>query len=106
MMPTDDDLFRVDLDLDAPPIYREIAADSAELRGIRTDVLVYELEAYLNEIACDIPVPDYVEEGLLRHLVTAWSMMRKRTFRRRPVPTGHEDLHGHALCTFSSFRRR
>ena len=100
-LPTDDDLFRVDLDLDAPPIYREIAADSGELRGIRTDVLVYELEAYLNEIACDIPVPDYMEEGLLRHLVTAWSMMRKRTFRRRPVAgemkicTGMRSVHFH-----------
>jgi hypothetical protein len=64
-------------------------------------VLVYELEAYLNEIACDIPVPDYVEEGLLRHLVTAWSMMRKRTFRRRPVAgamkicTGMRSVHFH-----------
>ncbi len=100
-LPDDDDLFRVDLDLDAPPIYRELSADTGELRGIRTDGLVYELEAYLNEIACDIPVPDYVEEGLLRHLVTAWSMMRKRTFRRRRVAgamkicTGMRSVHFH-----------
>ncbi len=100
-LPNDDDLFRVDLDLDAPPIYREISNDTGELRGIRTDVLVYELEAYLNEITCDIPVPDYVEEGLLRHLVTAWSMMRKRTFRRRQVAgamkicTGMRSAHFH-----------
>jgi hypothetical protein len=42
-----------------------------------------------------------MEEGLLRHLVTAWSMMRKRTFRRRPVAgvmkicTGMRSVHFH-----------
>jgi cyclic-di-GMP-binding protein len=44
--PTDDTLFVVDLDADAPPSYREIGSHTGELlRGIRTDVLVYELEA-------------------------------------------------------------
>lgn len=81
-LPSDDDLFRVDLERDAPPVYRELADTTGEVRGIRTDVLVYELEAYLNDISCDIPMPDYVERGLLSHLVTAWSVMRKRTFRR------------------------
>ena len=52
------------------------------LRGIRTDVLVYELEAYLAEMASDVPVPDYIGLDLLRHLAHAWGMMKKRSFRR------------------------
>jgi hypothetical protein len=52
------------------------------LRGIRTDVLVYELEAYLAEMASDVPVPDYIGLDLLRHLAHAWGVMKKRSFRR------------------------
>jgi len=81
--PDDDSLFVVDLDVDAPPNYREFGSHSGErLRGIRTDVLVYELEAYLNEIASDVPVPDYVGEELLRHLAHAWGAMKRRSFHR------------------------
>jgi cyclic-di-GMP-binding protein len=81
--PDDDSLFVVDLDVDAAPNYREFGSHTgARLRGIRTDVLVYELEAYLNEIASDVPVPDYVGEDLLRHLAHAWGAMKKRSFRR------------------------
>jgi cyclic-di-GMP-binding protein len=81
--PTDDTLFVVDLDADAPPSYREIGSHTGELlRGIRTDVLVYELEAYLTEMASDVPVPDYVSAELLRHLAHAWGVMKKRSFRR------------------------
>jgi hypothetical protein len=79
----DDTLFVVDLDADAPPGYRDVGVRSGEsLRGIRTDVLVYGLEAYLAEIASDVPVPEYVDNGLLRHLVHAWGVLKKRSFRR------------------------
>jgi cyclic-di-GMP-binding protein len=81
--PTDDTLFVIDLDADAPPSYRELGSHTGELlRGIRTDVLVYELEAYLTEMASDVPVPDYVGPELLRHLAHAWGVMKKRSFRR------------------------
>jgi cyclic-di-GMP-binding protein len=81
--PADDTMFVVDLDADAPPSYRELGSHTgSELRGIRTDVLVYELEAYLAEMASDVPVPDYVSPDLLRHLAHAWGVMKKRSFRR------------------------
>jgi hypothetical protein len=79
----DDTLFAVDLEADAPPGYRDIGSRSGSaVRGIRTDVLVYGLEAYLAEIASDVPVPDYLDNELLRHLVHAWGVLKKRSFRR------------------------
>ncbi len=81
--PADDTLFVVDLNADAPPSYRELGSHTGDaLRGISTDVLVYELEAYLGEMASDVPVPDYVSPDLLRHLAHAWGTMKKRSFRR------------------------
>lgn len=85
----DDTLFVVDLDADGPPAYRDIASYKGEdVRGVRTDVLVYALEAYLAEMASDIPVPDYVENELLRHLVHSWGVLKKRSFRRSRA-SGH-----------------
>jgi hypothetical protein len=79
----DDTLFVVDLEADAPPRYRDaLDTGGSTLRGIRTDVLVYGLEAYLAEIASDVPVPDFVDSDLLRHLVHAWGVLKKRSFRR------------------------
>jgi len=81
--PADDTMFVVDLWADAPPSYRELGSHAGGvLRGIRTDVLVYELEAYLAEMASDVPVPDYIGPDLLRHLAHAWGVMKKRSFRR------------------------
>jgi hypothetical protein len=81
--PADDTMFVVDLDADSPPSYRELGSHTGgNLRGIRTDVLVYELEAYLAEMASDVPVPDYISPDLLRHLAHAWGVMKKRSFRR------------------------
>jgi len=79
----DDTLFVVDLDSDDAPTYREVGTHTGDcVRGIRTDVLVYGLEAYLSEIATDVAVPDYVDTELLRHLVHAWGVLKKRSFRR------------------------
>ena len=81
--PADDTMFVVDLGADSPPSYRELGSHTGDqLRGIRTDVLVYELEAYLAEMASDVPVPDYIGLDLLRHLAHAWGVMKKRSFRR------------------------
>jgi hypothetical protein len=82
----DDTLFAVDLEADAPPAYRDLANHrGGEVRGIRTDMLVYGLEAYLAEMASDIPVPDYIDNELLRHLAHAWGVLKKRSFRRAPA---------------------
>ena len=77
-------MFVVDLER---RLHRRAIANSAvmpavQLRGIRTDVLVYELEAYLAEMTSDVPVPDYIGPDLLRHLAHAWGVMKKRSFRR------------------------
>jgi hypothetical protein len=81
--PADDTMFVVDLDADSPPSYRELGSHTGpQLRGIRTDVLVSELEAYLAEMVSDVPVPDYIGLDLLRHLAHAWGVMKKRSFRR------------------------
>ena len=80
-----DVMFVVDLSRDAPPRYRAVADTEGEtLRGIRTEVLVYQLEAFLSEIATEVPVPDFVSEDLLGHVVRAWGVMKKRSFRRTP----------------------
>jgi hypothetical protein len=80
--PSEDALFTVNLSNDTPPRYRSLGGTSKDCRGIRTDLLVYELEAHLNEIATDVPVPEFVDTGLLRHLVHAWGVMKRRSFRR------------------------
>lgn len=80
----EDALFVVDLDTDNPPRYGELVAGGTDLCGIRTDVLVYELEAYLNEIDTKVEIPDYMEAPLLRHVVLAWDMLKKRSFKRAP----------------------
>ena len=54
----------------------------ADARGMRTEILVYELEAFVKDMDGNITVPDYIAEGLLDHVVGAWGVMRKRAFRR------------------------
>ncbi|MDH3642040.1 MAG: hypothetical protein OES38_08075 [Gammaproteobacteria bacterium] len=81
----DDSLFMVDLESDQGPRYAKLLHEPAEPRGIRTEVLVYELEAYLKDMDSRIAVPDYVAEDLLDHIVDAWGVMRQRAFRRAPA---------------------
>jgi len=81
----DDSLFMVDLESDQGPRYAKLLQDPNEPRGIRTEVLVYELEAFLKDMDSRIAVPDYVGEDLLDHVVDAWGVMRQRAFRRAPA---------------------
>lgn len=78
----DDALFAVDLGGDEGPTYANMLGHSQRPRGIRTNVLVYEIEAYLNDIDSKVPVPDYIDEHLLTHAVTAWGKMTQRSFKR------------------------
>jgi len=80
-----DALFMVDLESEQGPRYAKLLNKPAEPRGIRTEVLVYELEAFLKDMPSRVTVPDYVGEDLLDHLVDAWGVMRQRAFTRAPA---------------------
>ena len=56
-------------------------------RGLNTEVLAYELEAYLNNVDGQITVPPALTQQLLRHLVDAWSVMQPRGFGRFATQT-------------------
>ncbi|MEQ8858812.1 MAG: hypothetical protein RIC56_09205 [Pseudomonadales bacterium] len=75
-------LFAVDLESDQGPIYKRMMNNAVEPRGIRTDVLVYQLESYLRDLPFTIKIPDGISENQLRHLVEAWGEMRERSHRR------------------------
>ncbi|MCZ6710984.1 MAG: hypothetical protein O7B25_11525 [Gammaproteobacteria bacterium] len=77
-----DALFMVDLESDQGPRYAKLLEQPADARGVRTEILVYELEAFAKDMDGNITVPDYIAEGLLDHVVGAWGVMRKRAFRR------------------------
>jgi hypothetical protein len=77
--------FAVDLAADQGPVYAALGQNMAQPRGIRTDVLVYEIEAYLNDIDTSIPVPDFIDPNLLSQLAGAWGKISPRSQRRLPT---------------------
>lgn len=77
-----DALFVVDLADDNGPVYAALQRKMSEPRSIRTDVLVYEIEAYLKDIDSSIPIPDFIDSALMEQLAAAWGRMAKRNFRR------------------------
>jgi hypothetical protein len=82
---TTDALFFVDLTSEKGPRYSKLLEQAGAARGVHTEVLVYELEAYLKELDSNIQVPEYVDEALLSHLVDSWGMMQARAFKRFPA---------------------
>ena len=78
-------LFIVDLESDHGPRYAKLLRKPVEPRGIRTDALVDQLVAHLENNKTRIEVPDYVREDLLGHIIDAWGVMRQRVFRRAPA---------------------
>ena len=78
-------LFLIDLESDQGPQYSKLLRNPDEPRSIQSDVLVYELEAYLKEIDGSIEIPDYVPDDILNHLVGAWGVMKPRAFNRAPA---------------------
>ncbi len=82
---TDDALFLIDLESDQGPQYSKLLKNPDEPRSIRSDVLVYELEAYLKKIDGGIEIPEYVPNDILSHLVDAWGLMKPRAFKRAPA---------------------
>lgn len=75
----------VDLSGDQPPMAIKPSSQGEQLLTFSTDVLAYELEAFLQEIPSSVPVPDYVSEKLLRHLSAVWSRGQTRNHRRLVV---------------------
>ena len=47
--------------------------------------MVYELDAYLKDMATKVTVPEQFGAVLMHHLIGAWGTLRKRTFRRVPT---------------------
>ena len=78
-------MFAVDLARDRPPMHRRRTTETPTVRGIRTDRLVYELDAFMNDIAAEISVPEQVSGALLQHLVSGWGSVTKRNFQRVPT---------------------
>lgn len=76
-------LFAVDLESDQGPTYKRLLRHAVEPRGIRTDVLVYQLESYLRDLPCTIKVPDTGSTIQVAHLAEAWGLMRPRSHRRQ-----------------------
>ncbi len=74
--------WQVDLFSDRPPLKIGAPPGSERMLTISTDVLAYELEAFLQEIPSTVPVPEYIGEKLLRHLVAVWSRPKSRDHSR------------------------
>jgi hypothetical protein len=73
-----DAFLSIDIEADRGPGYAGIDQNPTDPRMLRTDILAFELEAFLKEIDSKVPVPDYISSDLLSHLVDAWGLMRKR----------------------------
>jgi hypothetical protein len=81
----DEALICVDLAGDEGPKFVRLSKALSEPRALRTEVLAYEIEAYLKEIESSIEIPATLPNSLLHHLVDAWSVMQARAFRRLPA---------------------
>jgi len=80
-----DGLLVIDLLANAGPQYAKMAQDAAEPRGLHTEVLAYEIEAFLNNVDGHIKVPPNFARQLLHHLLDTWSVMHDRAFDRFPT---------------------
>ena len=77
-------LLHLDLAADAGPRYAKVQGTDRDRRGVHTEVLAYEIEAYLREIESAVPIPDYVDQRLLRHVADCWGTVHTRDFTRIP----------------------
>lgn len=79
--------FAIDQDRDEPPRYVSLKTSESGLLGLSTEVLTFELVAYLGHVDGKLEVPDYLTSRLIEHLATAWSSMPERSFRRMDTDT-------------------
>ena len=78
----EDSRFIVDLAGNTPPTFRELAQPISTSRGIRTQVLTYEIEAYLNAMSSTLVVPESMTNELMEHALSSWANMQPRSFQR------------------------
>ena len=78
-----DALLTVDLLANRGPAYQASKSDKGELRALRTEVLAYEIEAYLKNVSTNISIPDTLSDSLLEHLIAAWTLVQERNFGRQ-----------------------
>ncbi len=81
----DGSLYSVDLASDKGPRHSELLRDAVEIRCIGTGILVFELEAYLNDIDGNITIPDQIDNSLASHLTNSWGAMQQRAHHREAV---------------------
>jgi cyclic-di-GMP-binding protein len=79
------DLFTVDLRQDRPPASTAQIRSNPALLGLNTEVLAYELEAFLREIPSSVVVPEFVGAKVLQHVASAWSTAQVRQHQRLPL---------------------
>jgi len=86
------DLFTIDLKQDRGPASTAQTRANQVLLGLNTEVLAYELEAFLREIPSSVAVPEYVGTKVLQHVASAWSTAQIRQHQRmqliEPVEIG------------------
>ena len=83
LSPADDkDLHLVALDSDQGPGHADRFEQTADTRGIRSEVLVYELQAAGRGADNSLNVPKDVDAKLLEHLADSWDKPKPRTFGR------------------------
>ncbi len=81
----DDSLYSIDLVSDQGPRHSELLLDASEIRCIGTEVLVFEMEAYLNNIDGKFSIPDQIDNSLASHLTNSWGAMQQRAHHRAAV---------------------
>ncbi len=79
------DLFTIDLMQDRGPASTAQTRVNQVSLGLNTEVLAYELEAFLREIPSSVAVPEYVGAKVLQHVASAWSTAQVRQHQRLPL---------------------
>lgn len=84
----DNAMLIVDLAKPFPPRLARLVKQPAEPYAVRTEVLAYEIDAYLNGIDGSLVIPAGIDNSLLKHLVIAWSEVSERQFTRSKTEAG------------------
>ncbi len=81
----DEALYSIDLASDQGPRHSELLHDAIEIRCIGTGILVFEIEAFLNDIDGNLTIPDQIDNSLASHLTNSWGAMQQRAHHRAAV---------------------
>jgi len=82
-----DALLVIDLMANNGPSYQGLASSMDMPRGVQTEILAYELEAYLNDVDGQVIVPGKIKKNVIQQLCDAWSVMQERAFSRFATDT-------------------